>query len=331
MKWEGKKQTDDFEDRTGDSSKSGSEIDLTDIIGGLTNSKSSGSTNGGLGIGKSGGLVGIIIVVILGLLGIGGGTGGLGDILGSLTGQAPQTTQRVTTMGDSTDTRKAFSRTVFQMLEDYWSSEAKDYHITYNNPTLLIYSGSVQTPFGTATKDMGPFYSPSDEKIYLDTSFQDEVATSYGGSKGDYTMAYVLAHEFGHHIQNEIGLSQAMGRLQQQLSTAEYNKYSVCLELQADYLAGVWTKHLAETDDGGTPVLEKGDVDEALQTAAAIGDDTLQKKFNNGRVNPESFTHGTSADRQKYFELGYKYGDLEHSDVFADKGLKNPIGQMPAK
>lgn len=323
MRWEDEKQTKNFEDRTNDKVTSGG--DLGDILGGLGGG--SGSGRGGIGL-PGGGLLGIII--ILAMLFLGGGN--LGSIFGDLTGTntqqqtAPKTSQKSkTTMGDSTDTRKAFSRTVFQMLDDFWGPESKEYGINYQSPTLVIYSGKVQTPFGVATSDMGPFYSPSDQKVYLDTSFQDELANTYG-SKGDYTMAYVLAHEFGHHIQNRIGLASAMGRLQQQLSKTEYNKYSVCMELQADYYAGVWTKYLeSRTTTKGEAVLEQGDIEEAIKTASVIGDDFIQKKFT-GQVNPETFTHGSSADRVKYFNLGYKYGDLEHGDVFADKGLRNPVG-----
>ena len=319
MRWEDEKQTDNFEDRTGERPTSSSGINILGLLLGLIGSSRRGKSRGGLG------LIGILMIV--GLFFISSG-GSLGNLLGGLTDVDTGSQQEIT-MGNSTDTRKAFSRTVFQMLDDYWQPTMQDYRVSYVSPTLVIYSKQVSTPFGTATSDMGPFYSPSDQKVYLDTSFQDELATTYG-AQGDYTMAYVLAHEFGHHIQNRIGLAQAMGRLQRQLSKTEYNKYSVAMELQADYYAGVWSKYLeSKTNNKGQAVLEAGDIEEAVKTASVIGDDFIQKKFT-GQVNTETFTHGSSADRVKYFNLGYKYGDLEHGDVFADKNLKNPVG-TPSK
>jgi predicted metalloprotease len=169
---------------------------------------------------------------------------------------------------------------------------------------------------------MGPFYSPSDEKIYIDPSFAQELKDQYG-AQGNFAMAYVLAHEFGHHIQTLLGVSDQMARLQQTLSATQYNKYSVRMELQADYYAGVFTKWLSGQTYNGQPILEKDDVADAMKTAESIGDDTLETQAQ-GYANPDTFTHGTSAQRAAWFEAGYQYGDLEHGDTFNAKNLDKP-------
>jgi predicted metalloprotease len=150
--------------------------------------------------------------------------------------------------------------------------------------------------------------------VYLDLSFANELSDKYGAS-GDFAMAYVIAHEVGHHVQNELGITQQLDKIRQQVSEKEYNQYSVRLELQADYLAGTFAKYLQGETYQGQPILEAGDIQEAITAANAIGDDTLQKEYQ-GYVVPDSFTHGTSQQRVDWFNRGYRYGDLAHGDTF---------------
>ena len=190
---------------------------------------------------------------------------------------------------------------------------------SYQNPNLVLFTDSVNSACGQATSQVGPFYCPGDENVYLDLSFADELSQKYGAT-GDYAMAYVIAHEVGHHVQNELGITSQLNKIRQQVSETEYNKYSVRLELQADYLAGCFSKYLAGETYDGQPILEAGDIEEAITAANAIGDDTLQKEYQ-GYVVPDSFTHGTSQQRINWFNRGYKYGDLEHGDTFKEKDL----------
>lgn len=296
MNWRGKKQSSQIEDRTGQ------------------------STGGLAGLAGGGGIGAILLVVMM--LFFGGGSGGdLGSMLNNV---VQQTTGTTTTDGQSTadPDEKAFVATVLQDLQDYWAEEARANGIDYRVPKLVLYSGTTQTPGGMANKDMGPFYSPSDEKIYLDLSFGKELSQRYG-AKGDYTMAYVLAHEYGHHIQNLEGTLTKLNQIRQQSDTKTYNQYSVRLELQADYYAGMFTKYLSENTHDGQPVLEPGDFEEALKTAEVIGDDALQKQYQ-GSVNPDTFTHGTSAQRMAWLQAGYRYGDLARGNAFAAKDLNRP-------
>ena len=186
--------------------------------------------------------------------------------------------------------------------------------MTYEKPTLVIFSGSVQSACGTAGSSTGPFYCPADQKLYIDLSFYQDLSQRFG-APGDFAMAYVVAHEVGHHVQTLLGISQQVQKITSQLSQTEANKYLVRLELQADYLAGVWANHAK-----GQGYLEEGDLEEALNAANAIGDDRLQKNAQ-GYVVPDSFTHGTSAQRMKWFKLGYQYGDLGHGDTFNTNDL----------
>ena len=198
-----------------------------------------------------------------------------------------------------------------------WCFEAEQ--TTYQDPKLVLFTGSVQSACGNATSQVGPFYCPADQNVYLDLSFATELSQKYGAS-GDFAMAYVIAHEVGHHVQNELGITQQLDKIRQQVSEKEYNQYSVRLELQADYLAGTFAKYLQGKTYNGQPILEAGDIEEAITAANAIGDDTLQKEYQ-GYVVPDSFTHGTSKQRVEWFNRGFKYGDLEHGDTFNEKTL----------
>ena len=198
--------------------------------------------------------------------------------------------------------------------EDVWSEIFVALGRRYQEPTLVLFSGSTRSACGLGQAAMGPFYCPADQKAYIDLSFYDEMRTRFQ-APGDFAQAYVIAHEIGHHVQNLLGISSEVRRLQQGASKAEANQLSVRLELQADCLAGVWA---ARANDA-RGILEEGDVEEALNAASAIGDDRLQKQ-SRGTVVPESFTHGTSAQRQRWFRSGLASGDPDSCDTFgADK------------
>lgn len=201
-----------------------------------------------------------------------------------------------------------FTKVVLRDTEDVWNALLPDLiGKEYQEPILVFYDGNATTQgCGGATSAVGPFYCPADMKVYLDLSFFEELQTRFK-APGDFACAYVIAHEVGHHIQNLIGWSDQVQRLQSQArSESEANRWSVRLELQADFLAGVWAHHAQETKS----ILEKGDVAEALNAAQRIGDDTLQRQ-SSGRVVPDAFTHGTAAQRKRWFSLGLQTGDLE--------------------
>lgn len=347
MRYKGSRQSGNVQDRTGSSGGSGGlGGGLGDIFGRSGGSLGGGSgggfgrgTGGGLGGGGLGGgrkmgggcgLIGLILVALLifgggglgGLLGGGsssGGGGGFGDIFGTDSGITGVDYETRNVDSSVSDDRKEFAAVTFAHLEDYWNEVFKERGDNYTNPQLIIYSGAVQSACGYTSSQVGPFYCPGDQGVYLDMSFADELATKYGAT-GDFALAYVIAHEVGHHVQNELGITSQLDRIRQQVSETEYNKYSVRLELQADYFAGCFAKYLQGETYNGQPILETGDIEEAIQAANAIGDDTLQKEHQ-GYVVPDSFTHGTSAQRAAWFNRGVKYGDLEHGDTFSAVNL----------
>jgi predicted metalloprotease len=185
----------------------------------------------------------------------------------------------------------------------------------YEEPTLVMFSGATRSACGTGQAAMGPFYCPADRKAYIDLSFYDDMRTRFR-APGDFAQAYVIAHEIGHHVQNLLGISTEVRRMQSAMNKADANQLSVKLELQADCLAGVW----ANRADRARGILESGDIDEALNAASAIGDDRLQRQ-SRGTVVPESFTHGTSAQRQRWFRAGLSNGDPDSCDTFAADAL----------
>ncbi|MDR2660483.1 MAG: neutral zinc metallopeptidase [Lactobacillaceae bacterium] len=354
MNWQGETQSDEIEDRTGQSS-SNSGIDLSSILNGLGDNTSSsvggGSSMGGLPIPSGafgGGIGGIVIMIILGLV-LNGGLGGLfggnssssttipttqtqttadengtGDILSQIFGdQSDQLSS--TSTDDSASNEKQLVAFTLNSLEKFWKQYFAENGISgYRDPALVLYSGSTMTPTGMASSDMGPFYSPSDEKIYLDPSFATELKQNYQ-AHGDFAMVYVIAHEFGHHIQNLLGTEAQMEKASQTMSQTQYNKLSVRLELQADYYAGMFAKWLGTQKNtaNGQVILEKDDLKDALTVAGNIGDDVLMQK-SAGYVNPDNFTHGTASQRQAWLEAGYDYGDLDHGDTFHASDLNNP-------
>lgn len=274
----------------------------------------------GTGAKVAGGGIGVIVIVVLAFLFSGGDLNSVVDVLNQSGGIQPASYETENVGTQEYTEQKEFAAVVFGYLEDYWQQEFTAMSQTYTDPKLVLFSGSVRSACGQASAQVGPFYCPADESVYLDLSFGEELAQRYGAT-GDFAMAYVLAHEVGHHVQNELGVSRQVDQLRQQLSEKEYNQYSVRLELQADYLAGCFAKYLEGETYQGQPILEVGDIEEAITAANAIGDDTLQKEYQ-GYVVPDSFTHGTSQQRVTWFKRGVEYGDLAHGNTFQDTAVR---------
>jgi hypothetical protein len=269
-----------------------------------------GGLGGGLGgllpllfMGKGLGLGGIVIVAILFFV-----FGGLGG------GGAPRQPvgQQVGQPAGAPAAADQFSARVLETTEQTWSKIFAAAGQDYPEPTLVLYDGFGQSGCGAAQAATGPFYCPADQKLYLDTSFFDELSQRFG-APGDFAQAYVIAHEVGHHVQTVTGISESVRRAQAQAGEAEANALQVRMELQADCYAGLWGRDNAER-------LEPGDVEEAMDAASAIGDDTLQRQAG-GRVVPDSFTHGTSVQRMRWFMVGYEQGSVEACDTFAAQTL----------
>jgi uncharacterized protein len=261
-----------------------------------------GMSGGGMVAG--GGVIGAIIFVIY--MFMGGDSAGVLDNLQQMqgsNGQPVELTEHDKELGKMVDA-------VLVDTEDVWNKIFEENGLTYEEPTLVLFRNSVQTECGGATSASGPFYCPLDRKVYMDMAFFDELQSRYGAKGGDFAIAYVIAHEIGHHVQTLLGTSQKVTGLQEQTDTRGANRLSVALELQADFYAGVWTHHNQEMKD----FLEQGDIEEALSAANAVGDDAIQK----GNVMPDSFTHGTSAQRMYWFKKGFDSGDLKQGDTFKE-------------
>jgi predicted metalloprotease len=274
MLWQGRRESSNVEDRRG--------------IGGGT-------------IAAGGGIIGVIALVLNFLLG-----GNADPSQAGLTDQSRPLTQEEQAQQDQ---QAKFVRTVLAETEDVWHQLFQQSGQQYEDPTLVLFTQATQSGCGNAQSATGPFYCPGDHKLYIDLSFMQELQNRFQAG-GDFAMAYVVAHEVGHHVQTLLGTNSKMQRLRGQVSEEEYNKYSVKLELQADFLAGVWAHYVQ-----GKGLLEAGDIDEALNAANAIGDDRLQKEAQ-GYVVPESFTHGTSAQRMYWFKKGFETGDMSQGDTF---------------
>ncbi|MEH7335534.1 neutral zinc metallopeptidase [Neobacillus drentensis] len=262
----------------------------------------------GMGVGGKtmigGGIGGVIILILFTLLG-----GNPGDIISNT---PSNTNSNLNVSNDESAQEKeqaGFVSVVLADTEDVWSEEFKKRGLTYENPKLVLYRGSVQSACGSASSAVGPFYCPADHKLYIDLSFYEELKQKFQ-APGDFAMAYVIAHEVGHHVQTLLHLGDKSSAAEKRT-----NEYSVRFELQADYLAGVWA-HYAE----GKGYLEKGDLEEALNAAKAVGDDNIQKKAQ-GYVVPESFTHGTSEQRKHWFNKGFENGTIEGGDTFKAANL----------
>lgn len=260
-------------------------------------------------VAAGGGIIGIIIFILYNFLGGGGGNTPI-----PMPNQAQQPMTAEEKAAD--DERAKFVKVVLGYTEDVWHQLLSQKGMDYREPTLVLFRGQVQSACGFASSASGPFYCPGDQELYIDLSFYQELQDRFH-APGDFAMAYVVAHEIGHHIQKLLGTSDKMQRLRQQVTEGEYNKYSVMLELQADFFAGVWAHHAQKMKN----ILEAGDIDEALNAATAIGDDRLQKE-SQGYVVPESFTHGTSQQRYTWFKKGYETGDIDQGDTFNDPSLK---------
>lgn len=255
----------------------------------------------GGGVAAGGGIIGVIFLLAKFLLG-GGDTSDLQQVF-------PQGQQQEMTTEQKTadDERARFVKVVLKDTEDVWDKIFGDMGKQYTKPTLVLFRGSTQSGCGGASSQTGPFYCPQDHDVYIDLSFAEELKTRFGAS-GDFPMAYVVAHEVGHHIQYLLGITDKMERIRSQSSETEYNKYSVKMELQADFYAGVW----AHYDQKMKNVIVQKDIEEALNAASAIGDDRITK----GRVSPDAFTHGTSAQRMYWFKKGYETGDIKQGNTF---------------
>ena len=211
------------------------------------------------------------------------------------------------------DSKADFVSVVLADTEDTWNPLFSQQGLRYREPGLVLFSNTTTSNCGRAQSAMGPFYCPADQKVYIDLQFYHDLQTQYG-APGDFAQAYVIAHEVGHHVQTLIGTSAKVRQAQSRVSKAQANQLQVRMELQADCYAGVWAHHAHKARH----ILERGDVEEALNAAAAIGDDRLQKQAQ-GYVVPESFTHGTSEQRQYWFKQGIQYGNVQRCDTFNDK------------
>jgi hypothetical protein len=282
MKWQGRRQSGNLDDRRG---------------------MSKGKLAAGGGI--------VVTLIVLALNFFGGETGQqlapiveqLGNSQGTQQTEQRELTAQEKEMGN-------FMATVLADTEDVWNQIFRQNNIgEYEKPTMVLFTDAVSTGCGNAISASGPFYCPADHKLYMDLAFFDELKTRFGAKGGDFAIAYVTAHEIGHHVQTLLGTSQKVTQLQRQ-NRSEANRLSVALELQADFYAGLWAHYNQE-------YLEEGDIEEALSAANAVGDDAIQKRMQ-GSVVPDSFTHGSSEQRMKWFMRGYKTGDIKQGDTFSE-------------
>lgn len=276
---------------------------------GSTNVEDRRGLSGG-GIAAGGGVIGVIIYLLYTFLG-GGDIDPSQIPTGTQTQQAPMSAEEQ----KADDERAQFVKVVLAETEDVWNKLFAENGQRYVEPTLVLFRDAVASACGNASAASGPFYCPGDSKLYIDLSFYQDMQDKLN-APGDFAMAYVVAHEVGHHIQKLNGTAAKISRLRQQSSEAESNRYSVMMELQADFLAGVWAHH----DQKMKNILDEGDIDEALNAANSIGDDRLQKE-STGRVVPDAFTHGTSAQRMYWFKKGFETGDIKQGNTFDDPNL----------
>ena len=283
MKWQGRRQSDNMEDRRG-------------------------MSNGGKSL-VGGGIIGIIIL----LVNIFGGENAqmITPVLEQFNNQSQSAPTEQRDLTPSEIEEGKLVNAILVDNEDTWSKIFQENNLPFEPAKIVLFSGQVETACGGASSASGPFYCPGDQKIYMDMSFFEELRTKFGAKGGDFAIAYVIGHEYGHHIQNLLGTSTKMRQLQQGKSEAEANKLSVALELQADFYAGLWTNYNEKTNT----MLEPGDIEEALSAAQAVGDDAIQKKMQ-GQVVPDSFTHGTSEQRMYWFKKGLQSGDIKQGNTF---------------
>jgi predicted metalloprotease len=290
MRWEGNRESSNVEDHRG-----------------------SGGGGGGFGLGGRSIGIGTVVIAL-----VGGAIFGINPltILGILSGGGPAPQVQQAPQTPPADDRMAkFVSTVLADTEDVWKQLFSQGGAAYKEPRLALFRGAIQTACGQGQSAMGPFYCPADQKVYIDLNFYETLKTRLG-APGDFAQAYVIAHEVGHHVQHQLGITAKVDQLRGRASQAEVNAASVRLELQADCFAGVWAHHA----QNARQILEQGDVEEAMNAAAKIGDDALQGS-RGGAVVPESFTHGTSAQRQRWFSTGLKTGSVKACDTFSTRNL----------
>ena len=307
MKFRGREQSSNIDDRRGQGGSRGG-------LGGLGGLGSGGGgfrlPGGGGGGGSRGGIGGVIgIIVVLGLIWMFTGQNPLDTLTGG-SGTTSSSSSSEPIPAEGQDELVDFVGVVVKETEDLWTQEFAKSGEVYPKPPVVLFTGQTNTGCGTADSRTGPFYCPEDSKVYIDLSFYDELRREFG-APGDFAQAYVLAHEIGHHVQNLTGVLPEFNQRRQSMSEEEANAYSVRVELQADCYAGVWANYAGQED-----LLDNGDVEEALNAANQIGDDTLQKRMQ-GFAVPKTFNHGTSAQRQAWFERGYSSGDPAVCDTFS--------------
>jgi uncharacterized protein len=280
MRWKGRAQSGNIEDRRG-------------LSGGKM---------------AAGGTIGtLVILAIVWLLG-----GNPAQVINSLQSTGNETGQADPALIQAEEELAQFAAVVLKDTEDIWNELFYQNGDTYVEPTLVLFSGSVESACGYSSSATGPFYCPGDEKLYIDLSFLEDLQQQLG-AHGDFAMAYIIAHEVGHHVQNQMGITDQLNQLRGRVDETEYNRNLVKLELQADFLAGVWAHHAQRTKD----ILEEGDIDEAINAASAVGDDRIQMQ-SQGYVVPDAFTHGTSDQRKSWFMKGFKTGDMNGGTSFGD-------------
>lgn len=291
MRWQGREQSKNVDDRRGGRGT------MTKI-------------GGGIGIGT-------ILLVVLNLLMGGDMSSVLGTLLSGAQTQAPTSTNNQPYKGSEQEEALAdLVGVVLKETEDVWQKIFREQlGREYQPTTLVLFTDSDRSACGYAQAATGPFYCPADRKVYIDLSFYDQLSRRFGAS-GDFAMAYVVAHEVAHHVQNLLGITQQVDAQRGRISKTQMNDLSVRLELQADFLSGVWAHHAHKMNN----ILERGDIEEAMRAAEAIGDDNIQKR-SQGYVVPESFTHGTSEQRMRWLRKGLETGDINQGDTFATKNL----------
>ncbi len=283
MKWSGRRESSNMDDRR---SISGGKVAL------------------------GGGAIGLVILLINMFMG-GDSSQLLNQVQQQMQQQGSQT--EAVPLSKEDEEMGKFVSVVLADTEDVWHKVFAENGLQYEEPKLVLFRNSVETACGGASSASGPFYCPGDRKVYMDLAFFEELKTRFGAQGGDFAIAYVIAHEIGHHVQTLLGTSAKMRQQQQGLSEKDANKLSVALELQADFYAGLW----AHYNEKNNQVLEPGDIEEALSAAHAVGDDAIQKKMS-GQVVPDSFTHGTSEQRMYWFNRGFKSGDFKLGNTFAE-------------
>lgn len=290
MKWRGREQSRNVEDRR----------------------KGSTTTK----VAAGGGIIAVVFFVLQ-FLGGGGDTTQLlqqaPQIIEMFQGQGVESNIQETELTEQEKLQLEFVSVILNDTEDVWQEIFRENGMTYKEPQFVLFRSSVQSACGGASTASGPFYCPADQKIYMDLEFFDQLQKQFNTNVGEFAIAYVIAHEVGHHIQTLLGTSSKVRQIQQQVAESEANKLSVAQELQADFYAGVWANRIQKMKK----ILEEGDIEDALNAAHTVGDDNIQKTMQ-GHVVPDSFTHGTSEQRMYWFSKGFKTGDIHQGDTFAE-------------